>query len=168
MVDAGSAGAVALSVLVFVVIVPLTIELFFRGIVHQAMVECFGAGRGMLAGAALYTVFVLSATWPKEVSPGWQARWAAAIVTALLWGLVLGAVRSATGSVLAAIVLHAAGNLLWVALVAGAEALPVAAASAPGRHVPWYLVLLALVSVGAGLALLRRAAWRVAPETATP
>jgi len=133
---------------------PVLEEWFFRGVLQQGVVARLGSVRGVALTSLL---FALAHGGPGTSFPIWLA----AAAGSLLYGIAFGALRLASGSLLAPILLHTAVNACGVLGVAFAERLPIAGFNAPGAHSPLALVGAALVSCALGFALLRR----LAPHT---
>jgi len=147
----GAAGSLDLlqSAILIVGLVPVLEEWFFRGVVQQGLVTRLGAVRGVALTSVL---FALAHGGPGISLPIWLA----AAAGSLLHGVAFGALRLASGSLLAPILLHAALNATGVLGVAFAERLPIAGFNAAGAHSPTALVGICLVSCVLGFALLRR------------
>lgn len=130
--------------LVFLAVLPLAYELFFRGIFQPLAVARFGA----LGGIALTAL--LSA---------WSAIWvvsARGVLPVVAQALVLGALRHMTGSLWPSLALH----VLWGALTLGAS---FEVFGIPGfdlvdaAHTPAPYLIAAAVSTALGLSLAARA-----------
>ena len=116
---------------------PLLEEWLFRGLLQQGLIASLGARAGLLASALLFALAHAAA------EPSLRSALAAGL-PALGLGLVLGWVRVATGSLFAAIALHAAVNGLVMLSAALAGVLPDLRPLAPG------LLAASLVSVVLG------------------
>jgi membrane protease YdiL (CAAX protease family) len=147
-------GAVETAIVV-VGIAPVVEEWLYRGVVQQGLVAHLGRVRGVLITACLFSF----AHFEPSLS---VASSLATFVATLPVGLILGAVRLATGSLLAAILLHASYNGVSLAALELAEQIPVAGYNAPGDHTPLTVLLPAAVAVCIALAVVLRGA-REAP-----
>ena len=141
--------------IVAVGIAPVVEEFLYRGVLQQGLVAHLGRTRGVLLAACLFGL--------AHVSPGLSGASAlATFVATLPLGLALGAVRLATGSLLAPILLHACNNALGLLAVAFSQALPVAGFNAPGAHTPLAIVVPCAAVVALALHTFLRDA-RLAP-----
>jgi membrane protease YdiL (CAAX protease family) len=91
-----------LILIAFVVLAPIAEEFFFRGIVFNAWLREGGARFAYIGSAALFAVSHLS---PIQFAP------------LFLLGLALAAIYRRTGSLLAAMAMHATFNAITVAIV---------------------------------------------------
>jgi len=138
--------------IVAVGIAPVVEEWLFRGVIQQGLVARMGRLRGVLLTAVLFAVV--------HVSPaGAGTHPASPVFTAFFLGGVLGALRLATGSLLAPIVFAAAINALILAALGLEESFPIAGFNAPGSHTPLSILLPSTFAVcWALMAIVRRAA----------
>jgi membrane protease YdiL (CAAX protease family) len=141
--------------IVVVGIAPVVEEWLYRGVIQQGLVAHLGRLRGVLLTACLFSF----AHFEPSLS---AASSLATFLATLPVGLILGAVRLATGSLLATILLHASYNGVSLAALGLAEKIPVAGYNAPGDHTPIAILLPAVVAVTAALAVVVRGA-REAP-----
>lgn len=128
--------------LALVVIAPITEELLFRGVLLRGLVRSYGERAGLLVSAVLFGLL--------------HGRPAEAIV-AFVAGLVLGALRLRTRSVLPCIALHVGVNALPV--LVPAELLPIPGVNVLGDeilHVPPLKVAAAAIVAGVALFLALR------------
>ena len=139
-------------VVVFVILIPVVTEWFFRGVVQQGLVARLGPTRGLLMTAALTASLHAG---PRED----PAVWIAVVLSAGWWALVAGALRLTTGSLLAPILVHAGWNAMWVVAVLTADSAPIPALTAQGASLPIFILVPAVVAVAAGAVLLWRD-WR--------
>jgi membrane protease YdiL (CAAX protease family) len=125
-----------------VVIAPITEELLFRGVLLRGLVQSYGERVGLLVSAVLFGLL--------------HGRLAEALV-AFVAGLVLGALRLRTRSVLPCIALHVGVNALPV--LVPAELLPIPGVNVLGDeilHVPPLKVAAAAIVAGVALFLALR------------
>lgn len=148
-------------VLLLVGLRPVLEEFFFRGVLLQGLVSALGPLRGALLDAALFAAL-------RTLFAPTLAVAASVTATDFAAGLVLVALRLATGSILPGVLLQALAAGLTLAAVGweGAPAIP--GFNAPGAHSPPELVVPALLAVGAGCAALVRAARRAPPLPPVP
>jgi membrane protease YdiL (CAAX protease family) len=128
--------------LALVVIAPITEELLFRGVLLRGLVQSYGERVGLLVSAVLFGLL--------------HGRLAEALV-AFVAGLVLGALRLRTRSVLPCIALHVGVNALPV--LVPAELLPIPGVNVLGDeilHVPPLKVAAAAIVAGVALFLALR------------
>jgi membrane protease YdiL (CAAX protease family) len=128
--------------LALVVIAPITEELLFRGVLLRGLVRSYGERVGLLVSAVLFGLL--------------HGRPAEALV-AFVAGLVLGALRLRTRSVLPCIALHVGVNALPV--LVPAELLPIPGVNVLGDeilHVPPLKVAAAAVVAGVAIFLALR------------
>jgi membrane protease YdiL (CAAX protease family) len=149
LVTGASGVELAGSVFLFVVLVPAMSEWFFRGVVQHGLVEGLGRSRGVVAASLLYALAVAGPRSPAS-------SWIAVLVSAFGLGLLLGAVRVVTGSVIASALLHGAFNLLGVAGWRIAESVAVPAFNISGPSLPIAVVVPALLAVLIGCYVLTR------------
>ena len=137
--------------IVAVGIAPVVEEWLFRGVVLQGLIAHLGKLRGVTLTAALFALVHLgpAPSGPASLSP---------LVSSFVLGLVLGAVRLASGSVLAPILLSAGIGGLGLAAIATAEILPIEGFNAPGSHSPLRILLPSLFAVCWALAIVLRSA----------
>lgn len=141
---------------------PVVEEFFFRGVLLQGLVSAFGSARGVLLDALLFGA-LRAALW--IASPYAAASLGA---QAFVEGLVLALLRLATGSLVPGIALQALLAALGMAAVSWSGAPQVAGFNAEGAHTPPEILVPALLAVGAGAALLVRAARRAPPLPPIP
>ena len=92
-----------------VVVIALPEELFFRGFVHEMLERAFPPRRRLLGGGLGWALVLSSALFAvSHLAAGFDPR----RLSVFFPGLVFGWMRSATGSVLAGTIAHAASNLL--------------------------------------------------------
>lgn len=137
--------------LVTTALAPVVEEWFFRGVVQQGLVARHGPLAGIVLTAALFAA--------PHGAPGLSAgTWVALSAAVFVHGLVLGAVRHWTGSLLAAMVLHAALNAVQISALLLVERVPIPGFTAAGAHTPPELLVAAILCVALGLFGLSRAA----------
>ena len=151
LINSDSASRLIISFFLFAVFFPVMVEWFFRGVVQQGLAERFGALNGILLTATFYA---LALTGLRSS----LSTWVAMAITTFGWGVVFGLLRTLTGSLLAPILLHAGLNFIWVLGIALSESAPVQAFTIPGKHVPIVPLIPSILSVAAGLFLIRLAA----------
>jgi len=145
-------GLATLEVVLFAALLrPVLEEFFFRGVVQQGLVATLGPARGVLLAASLYALVRAS------LGVGDEYRTLTMGAQALLDGLLLGALRLASGSILPGILLQMGVVGIGLGAVAAAAWLPIPGFNASGAHTPLAWLLPAAFSVGLGLALLVRA-----------
>src|SRR5262245_1144232 len=143
---------------VVVVLMPVSLEVFFRGRLQQGLVP------------------LLAPRWGVRPAPVYHAAAVAGVHTngktfsAVFWstlvaGIVFGVLRQNTGSLWAPAAAHVATSGLHAVLKLAATGLPIPYISTPGRFVPAPIVGIAAASTIAGLGLLAWAARR-APSPA--
>jgi membrane protease YdiL (CAAX protease family) len=141
-------------VIVMVLLRPVVEEFFFRGVLLQGLVARYGSAAGIgitaLLSAACEAFLVL---------PSGAVSFASIAAQGLFVGAVLGGVRLASGSLLAAVLLLAAMRAFGGVSVAFADGLTIPGFNAPGPHTPPAFLLLALAGAATGAFLARRA-WR--------
>jgi len=142
--------------IVAVGIAPVVEEWLFRGVIQQGLVAHLSRARGVAVTAALFAVVHLgpAPAGPAALSP---------FFSSFVLGLVLGAVRLATGSLLACILVSAGVSALGLAALGAADTMPIAGFNAPGAHTPIEILLPSLFAVCWSLTLVVRAA-REAPR----
>jgi len=137
------------SLFLFVILVPSVSEWFFRGVLQQGLVERLGRTRGLLLTSLLYALTVAGTRSPV-------GSWIAVVIAAFGLGVLLGAIRITSGSVVAAALLHGGFNLVGVVGWLISPATPVPAFTAPGSSLPVVVLVPAMLSVAAGSVLLWR------------
>ncbi len=135
--------------IVIVGIAPVVEEWLFRGLVLQGLVGHLSRGRAVALTAALFAIVHLG---PAPASPASLSP----LVSSFALGLVLGALRLASGSVLAPILLSAGISAVGLTAVEAAEAFPIAGFNAPGAHTPMSVFLPSLFAVCWSLTLVVR------------
>ncbi len=135
-------GALAMfeTAVVAVGISPVVEEWLFRGVIQQGLVAQLARARGIILTAGLYAIVHVgpAPSVPATLSP---------FLHAFFLGVVLGAVRLATGSVLAPILLSAGVSALGLIALATADIFPIEGLSAPGSHTSLTLLLPSLAAV---------------------
>ena len=139
-------------VLFAVLLRPVLEEFFFRGVVQQGVVAALGPGRGVALTAVLFGLVRAS------FGVGDEYRALTLGAQALFDGLLLGALRLASGSILPSILLQMLAGGVGLFAVAAKEWLPIAGFNAGGDHTPPVWLLPAALSVALGLTLLARSA----------
>lgn len=139
--------------IVVVGLAPVLEEWLYRGVIQQGLVAHLGRVGGVLATAALFAIGHADFSRTPEV-------WLISFASVLLAGVSFGAVRLATGSLLACMVAHAAMNAAGLVALALADRVPVAGFNAPGDHTPAAILLPCALAVGAALWRMARAAAR--------
>lgn len=141
------------TVVVVMGLAPLVEEWLFRGVIQQGLVAHLGATGGIFVTALLFALGHGGAGLSVQA-------WAAVVAQVFVLGLAFGWVRHATGSLFAAILLHAGTNGLGVlALTLGQSQ-----AAAAGGHLPLGVLAGAALSVALGGWWLRR----IPPVPAAP
>ena len=137
------------SIFLFVVLFPAVSEWFFRGVLLHRLVAPLGPTRAVLLTSLLYALAVTGARSPV-------GSWVAVVSATFGLGLLLGAVRITTGSVVAAALLHGGFNLVGVVGWRVSESMPISSFTAPGSSLPVVVLVPAMLSVAAGSTLLWR------------
>ncbi|NNF39469.1 MAG: CPBP family intramembrane metalloprotease, partial [Gemmatimonadetes bacterium] len=130
---------------------PVVEEFFFRGVILQGLVE-----RHHVAVAVLATALLSSLSEAGLNAPLGTTLAISALVQGLFMGAVLGWVRLATGSLLAAIGLQIATRGVGGLAVWAGDLAPVAGFNAPGDHTPVAILVPAAAAVVTGLVWLTR------------
>jgi len=147
-----SALAIAQEAIARVGLMPVVTEWFFRGVILQGAVAHLGRGGGLFFTAVLSALLM---------PPMASSAPLVAVGISLLFGLLLGAVRLATGSLLASILLHASWQAIIVAAASLAGRFPIDGLNVPGTHTAPLLLGASLGSVAWGLWML----WHTEPPT---
>lgn len=147
--DTGTPLAAIETALVVVGIAPVVEEWLYRGVIQQGLVGHMGRFPGVLMTAGLFGVAHLE----PSLSP---ASAFATFVATLPLGMLLGATRLATGSLLAPILLHAGYNALSLAGMAFSSQFPIPGYNVPGNHVSLVVLAPALLAAGIGTWLVVR------------
>jgi membrane protease YdiL (CAAX protease family) len=135
------------TLVVAVGLAPLVEEWLFRGVIQQGLVTHLGVAGGILVTALLFAL--------GHGGAGMSAQaWAAVVAQIFVLGLAFGWVRHATGSLFAAILLHAGVNGLGVLSLT----LDASEPGAADDHLPLAALAAAAVSVALGVFWLRRIA----------
>ena len=153
MIASRSTLALIGSFVLLVVLIPALTEWFFRGVIHQGLVQKLGAWRGVLLGALLYAV------WTAGLRPD-AGTWLGVMTGGLILAVALGAVRQASGSLVAPFLLHAAWNAAYILMSLIEQTAPIPVLTAPGRHVPVAWLLPSAIAVAGGVFALHAAARR--------
>jgi membrane protease YdiL (CAAX protease family) len=142
--------------LVAVGIAPVVEEWLFRGVIQQGLIAHLSRVRGVALTAALFAIVHLgpSPSGPSALSP---------FISSFALGLVLGAVRLATGSLLACILVSAGVSAAGLTAISLADTIPIPGFNAPGAHTPFGVLAPALFAVAWSLTLVVRGA-RDAPD----
>lgn len=143
------AGLALLETLVVAVgLAPVIEEWLFRGVIQQGLVATLGPGAGIVTTALLFGL--------GHGGTGVSAQsWLAIVSQGFALGLAFGYARLFSGSLLAAIGLHAGINLAGVLAIAFADTVPVPGYNQAGAHLPAPLLAIAAGSVGLGAWWLR-------------
>ncbi len=137
------------SLILLVGLRPLVEEWFFRGLMQQGLAARFGAVAGIALAAALSALHRgLLGLGNPSVWPWVAQTWVLAIA--------FGYARWITGSLLAAILLHATTSFLGLLAEVYQSRVPIAGFNAPGPHTRPELLLAAALCVGFGALLLSR------------
>jgi len=137
------------SIFLFVVLLPAVSEWFFRGVLQHGLVVRLGATRGVVLTSVLYALAVAGIRSPV-------GSWVAVLIATFGLGLLLGAVRITSGSVVAAALLHGGFNLVGVVGWRISQSTPIPSFTAPGSSLPVAILVPAMLSVAAGSILLWR------------
>lgn len=144
---------------VWIAVMPVVQEIFYRGLLQPRVVELWGRRRGVLAAAGLAAV-----TGPGLVT-SLDPR---VLPTALGSALVLGMLRESSGSVLPGLMLNMLFGVTLVLAVLGTFGIP-GFDDTTAPHTPLHWLALGAVGTGVGLGLCR-ATWqaRMALEDLPP
>ncbi len=137
----------------FIVIVglaPVMEEWLFRGVIQQGLTGSLGRWRGLILTAFLFAICRIVPGLPPSTLLSF-------LLVSFATGLLLGCVRVATGSLLAAIVLHTGFNLLGWGAAFYADSLAIEGFNVPNSHTSFQLLLASLVASGFALQALVRA-----------
>lgn len=132
---------------VVVVVMPLALEFFFRGVVQTGLAAAVGPVGGTACAAAAYAAAIAG----LRTEPITFTMMASGAFVA---GLVFGAIRQVTGSVWAAAAVHAAASAVFAVFQLLADSSPVPFVTANARAVPTSVVAPAIVSAAIGCVLL--------------
>ncbi len=115
LVNFGAMGLIEwLFAIVFMLVAqPIAEELVFRGVAFPVVRTLFNAWGGLVISALLYALFHLLAYPISSDAPPAVGLWYS-LLQPLIAGLVISAVRAATGSTRAAVIAHAAFGLFAV------------------------------------------------------
>lgn len=144
----------------FIVIVglaPVMEEWLFRGVIQQGLTGNLGRWRGVILTALLFAICRLVPGLPPSTLLSF-------LLVSFATGLLLGCVRVATGSLLAAIVLHMGFNLMGWGAAFYADAFPIEGFNVPNSHTSFQLLLPSLVAAGFALRTLVRALQHAPPD----
>lgn len=122
---------------------PVVQEWLFRGVLQQGLVARMGMLRGVLLTSALFSLVHFA---PASTGLGV----AAVLLASLTKGMVLGAVRLATGSILPCVLLHASFNAIGLTGLIFADSIPIAGFNGPGAHTSLAILVPSLVAVYLG------------------
>jgi len=140
---------------------PLVEEWFFRGLLQQGLVARHGAIAGIVLTAVLSALHrALMGLGAPSTLPWMAQTWVLAVT--------FGYARWITGSLLAAVLLHATASFLGILAEVYQTQLPIAGFNAPGPHTRPDLLVAAAASVAFGarwLARTRSKAPRIGPRT---
>jgi len=136
---------------------PVMEEWLFRGVIQQGLVGNFGRTLGVLLTSTLFALGHVG----FGLAPGTLLSF---FLSALAFGVVLGCVRIATGSLLAAMLLHAAFSAVAVAADLAKEDFPITGFTVPDTHSSFALLAPSAVAVGVAVVMLRRALREAPPE----
>jgi membrane protease YdiL (CAAX protease family) len=147
--------------LVAVGIAPVVEEWLFRGVIQQGLIAHLSRVRGVMLTAALFAIVHLgpSPSGPSALSP---------FISSFALGLVLGAVRLATGSLLACILVSAGVSAAGLAAISLADTIPIPGFNAPGAHTSIEILAPALFAVAWSLSLVLRGARDAPAEIPLP
>lgn len=128
---------------------PLVEEWFFRGLLQQGLIARHGALAGIVLAA------ILSALHRGLMNLGTASMWPWMAQTWVL-AVTFGYARWVTGSLLAAVLLHATASFLGILAEVYQAQLPIAGFNAPGPHTRPDLLVASAVSVAFGARWLAR------------
>ncbi|MDP6980051.1 MAG: type II CAAX endopeptidase family protein [Myxococcota bacterium] len=142
----------------FIVIVglaPVMEEWLFRGVIQQGLMGNLGRWRGLILTALLFAVCRIVPGLPPSTLLSF-------LLVSFATGLLLGCVRVATGSLLAAIVLHTGFNLIGWGAAFYKDSFPIQGFNVADSHTSFQLLFASLITTGFALQALIRAL-KVAP-----
>ncbi len=143
----------------FIVIVglaPVMEEWLFRGVIQQGLMGNLGRWRGIILTAFLFAICRIVPGLPPSTLLSF-------LLVSFAMGLLLGCVRVATGSLLAAILLHTGFNLIGWASAFYADAYPIEGFNVPDSHTSVQVLLPCLIAVGFAVHALANA-FKNAPD----
>ncbi|HUC44662.1 MAG TPA: type II CAAX endopeptidase family protein [Candidatus Sulfotelmatobacter sp.] len=140
---------------VVVVLMPVSLEIFFRGLMQQGLVARLGVRWGVLAASVFYAAAVAGVHTDVKT-------FSAVFWSTLVAGIVFGIMRQASGSLWAPAAAHVATSAVHAILKLAATVAPIPCISTPGRFVPAPIVGIAAACTAAGLGLVVWAARRPA------
>lgn len=144
--------------MIFIVgLAPVMEEWLFRGIIQQGLAGSLGRIPGVLLTSLLFALGHVGFGLP----PG---TFLSFFLSAFSLGLLLGCVRIATGSLLAAILLHAAFSAVGVAAGFLSETMPIEGFTVPDTHTAIGIMAPSVVAVWFGLTKLMQALRNAPPE----
>lgn len=148
--------------LFFVLLRPLIEEFFFRGVIQQGAIAQLGARSGILLSSLL---FMTVRSIPAAGSP-----YAIAVLTsqALVEGLLLGSLRHVSGSLLPGILFQGLVNGFGLLALFFAAEVPIEGFNLQEGHMSVAFLLPSALSIGLGLAWMRRLAADVEPLPPCP
>ncbi len=135
-------------VIVLIGLAPVMEEWLFRGVIQQGLVSVMGRIGGVALTAFLFALVHLSLAAPST-------SLMAFIPIAFVNGVLFGIVRLASGSLLAAMLLHAGFNAIGVAASYTAESFPIQGFNVPDSHTGIGVLLPCAVMVGVACVNLR-------------
>jgi membrane protease YdiL (CAAX protease family) len=148
-------------VIVIVGLAPVMEEWLFRGVIQQGLISNMGRIKGLVLTAFLFALVQL---FPGGASTSVLAYFPIAFIN----GLAFGVVRLASGSLLAAMLVHAGFNAISLAAGYGVERFPIQGFNVPDSHTEITLLLPCVVMVGYAISQLRRELQTVEDEIPLP
>ncbi len=144
----------------FIVIVglaPVMEEWLFRGVIQQGLMGHLGRMRGVVLTALLFAICRIVPGLPPSTLLSF-------LLVSFATGLLLGCVRVATGSLLAAIVLHTGFNFISWAAAFYADTYPIDGFNVPLSHTSFQVLVPSLVATSFALQALVRALSNAPPD----
>lgn len=135
--------------IVIVGLAPVMEEWLFRGVIQQGLIGNLGRIRGLLLTAVLFALCRLVPGEPPSTLLSF-------LLVSLATGLLLGVVRIATGSLMAAIVLHMGFSLVEWAAIFYKDTWPIQGFNVADSHTSWNVLLASLIATYYGLAALKK------------
>lgn len=143
--------------IVVVGLAPVMEEWLFRGVIQQGLSGNLGRIRGVVLTALLFAVCRLVPGLPPSTLISF-------LLVSFAMGLLLGCVRLATGSLLAAILLHTGFNAIGWAAGFFAEQWPIDGFNVSDSHTSFQVLAPAIVTTGFALVALYHAVRQAPPD----
>jgi membrane protease YdiL (CAAX protease family) len=155
--DSETAYGMLQRVIFIVGLAPVMEEWLFRGVIQQGLAGTLGRIPGVILTSLLFALGHVGFGLP----PGTLLSF---FIGAFTLGILLGCVRIATGSLLAAMLLHAAFSAIGIVAGFFSETMPIQGFTTPDTHTSFEVMAPSVVAVGFALVMLRRALEDAPPE----